>query len=98
MLRLRRYRMRVNQDPARSLLSRQQDDGLKVALLILPGAQLLTARSVDEHCNDSSSSLVGDGPWLGESKLAHHDIAYRALRQVRLLGLDESRASRRSET
>lgn len=65
-------------------------------LSLWAGEPLPVALSVDEHCDDSLPSLLGDGGWPGDSQLVRFDVAYRAHRQVRLPGLGDFRALRRS--
>jgi len=65
-------------------------------LSLWSGEPLPVVLSVDDHCNDSLPSLLGDGPWPGESQLVRFDIEYRGPRQVRLPGLGDFRSLRRS--
>lgn len=61
------------------------------------GERLSVALIVDERCRASqSSTLFGDELWPGESALVRFEVAQRGRRVVRLCGLGDFRAERRS--
>jgi hypothetical protein len=66
-------------------------------LSLWSGERLCVALTADEHCRSLlPSTLFGDELWPGESGLVRFEIAERVRRPVRLGGLGDFRAERRS--